>query len=95
MEISWRFVVVALLVVAGATLIVLSARKLIEDWPRLKPVHNVDRLWVQVYVGLTLFVIAWFLATDPTHKLREKVPSMPLPPDKQDQAAAAADSRSR
>lgn len=62
---------VILLVACGLVLIVFNGRKLLSDWPRPKPVHNVDLAWIQVYIGAALIVLAWIFATDPTRKLRE------------------------
>lgn len=62
---------VILLVAGGLVLIVVNGRKLLSDWPRPKPVHNVDLAWIQVYIGAALIVLAWIYATDPTRKLRE------------------------
>ena len=68
---SLALAAVLALAIGGLVLITLNARKLIADWPRLKPLHNVDLAWVQIYFGCVLLVVAWFIATDPAHKLTE------------------------
>jgi hypothetical protein len=64
-------IAIILLALTGLVLIVINARKLISDWPRLKPVHNVDVAWVQIYLGLVLIGVAWVIATRPGQALNE------------------------
>lgn len=63
--------IVGLLVVGGLVLLVINGRKLISDWPRPKPVHNVDLAWIQVYLGLGLLVVAWVIGRNPARVLFE------------------------
>jgi hypothetical protein len=74
---TWRLLTVVLLSLGGLAVIVHNGRKLISDWPRPKPRHNVDRAWIQVYLGLAALVIAWIAATNPAHALFEPAP-MPV-----------------
>ncbi len=74
-------VLAALLTLVGVVLIALNARKLISDWPRLTPVHNVDTAWVQIYLGLALLVVAWFIVTDPARTLREQSTQIVVNPE--------------
>lgn len=70
----WLLGIVAVLAVSGVALVILNGRKLISDWPRPRPVHNVDAAWIKVYLGLGLICAAWFIARDPLQKLREPTP---------------------
>ncbi|HVU35003.1 MAG TPA: hypothetical protein VHE61_16330 [Opitutaceae bacterium] len=83
----------ALLLLGGITLVVFNARKLISDWPRPKPRHNVDLAWIQVYLGLALIVVAWFIGADPARALREPIPRPVNAETVQNQPAAAATKR--
>lgn len=70
---------VIVLSIGGLLLVVLNGRKLISDWPRPKPVHNVDLAWIQVYFGIACLVVAWIVATDPARKLFDPTPTMATP----------------
>lgn len=67
-------IIIALLVIAGVVLVAINAVKLISDWPRPKPRHNVDLAWIQVYFGLALLGAAWYFAADPARQLQEPTP---------------------
>lgn len=68
-----KLAIAAVLVLAGLVLIVLNARKLISDWPRLKPIHNVDVAWVKIYFGLTLVLAAWYIVGNPAKILSDRI----------------------
>ncbi len=84
------------LAAVGLVLVVLNGRKLLSDWPRQKPVHNVDLAWIQVYLGVALIVLAWMVATDPTRKLREPTSFTPTSEEARaaQQAGQAPDAQS-
>ncbi len=79
--------IITALAVGGLSLVVFNGRKLISDWPRPKPVHNVDLAWIQVYLGLAMIVAAWFIFDDPSRVLREPTPT-PITADAMAQEAA-------
>ena len=72
----WRLVVAVLLVLAGLTSVIINGRKLISDWPRPKPRHNVDVAWIQVYLGVAAVLVAWALVRNPAHWLFEPIPQV-------------------
>jgi hypothetical protein len=82
-------VLAAIFIFAGLALITINARKLISDWPRLKPVHNVDAAWIKVYLGLTLIGIAWYLVGDPGRTWREQSTVIQMNPEGRPSAGSA------
>lgn len=77
---TWRILATAVLVIAGLGLVIWNGRKLISDWPRPKPRHNVDVAWIQVYVGLAALVLAWILIRNPARLLFEPTPQLVAAP---------------
>ncbi|PTX91719.1 hypothetical protein [Opitutus sp. ER46] len=77
------------LTVGGLALIGVNGRKLLSDWPRPKPVHNVDLAWIQVYLGLALLVVAYLVVTDPARVLFEPTPT-PVAAEAMDNPAASS-----
>ena len=75
------YAVLALLVAGGGALIAVNIRKLVNDWPRMKPRHNVDVAFVQIYLGVVLLTLAWIIATDPSQKFREARSPVMVSPD--------------
>ena len=53
------------LILAGIGIVVPALLRLIDDWPRLKPVHNVDRAFAQVMLGLMILSLAGALGGRP------------------------------
>jgi MFS family permease len=53
------------LILAGIGIVVPALLRLIDDWPRLKPVHNVDRAFAQVMLGLIVLSLAGVLGGRP------------------------------
>jgi hypothetical protein len=75
------YVMLAVLVACGGALIAVNTRKLMNDWPRMKPRHNVDVAFVQIYLGVVLLTLAWIIATDPSQKFREARSPVVVSPD--------------
>lgn len=50
-----------LLLLYGVVLIVFNGRRLISDWKRTRTRHSVDLAFIQVYLGIVLICIAWFV----------------------------------
>ena len=51
--------------VGGIAIVVHAALRLAEDWPRLKPVHDVDLAFVQVVAGIGVLALAFVLGGRP------------------------------
>ncbi len=71
-----RWVIGGVLAAAGVGLVVYNGRKLVSDWPRPKPRHNVDLAWIQVYFGLAAVALAWVVVRDPARALLEPTPQV-------------------
>lgn len=50
-----------LLVIYGVVLIAYNTRRLMGDWQRTRVRHSVDLAFVQIYLGLVLIGVAWFV----------------------------------
>jgi hypothetical protein len=53
------------LIALGLALIVINAIKLVSDWRRMKPKHNVDLAFIQIILGIILLAVAWYLNRGP------------------------------
>lgn len=51
----------ALLLLYGVALIALNLRRLFADWKRTRVRHSVDAAFIQIYLGLVLIGVAWFV----------------------------------
>jgi drug/metabolite transporter (DMT)-like permease len=49
------------LIAAGMAIVIPAARRLISDWPRMKPRHNVDVAFVQIIFGISILWVACLL----------------------------------
>lgn len=49
------------LLVAGVAMIIPATRRLAEDWPRLKPIHNTDVAFLQIMLGVVMIGVASML----------------------------------
>jgi len=53
-----------LFVAIGLLLIAINAKKLLGDWRRMKPRHNVDLAFIQIILGVILLAVAWYVGRD-------------------------------
>jgi hypothetical protein len=60
-----RRVVGLFVLVGGIATVVHAALRLAEDWPRLKPVHDIDLAFVQIAAGIGVLMLACVLGGRP------------------------------
>lgn len=78
------------LIVVGMSLAWPALVRLAEDWPRLKPQHNVDLAFVQIGLSIAVLIIACMMGgrfaarfaplVDPMPKLTQPVSRLRTPP---------------
>lgn len=52
---GWSLIVAAIVIAWPAV------ARMVADWPRMKPQHNVDLAFIQIGVGVVILTVAFFL----------------------------------
>jgi drug/metabolite transporter (DMT)-like permease len=86
------------LIIAGMAIVIPAARRLISDWPRMKPRHNVDVAFVQIMFGIAMLWVACLLggrAEAFLAPILKPTPQMLAPPQDSEPPASQSPQRGR